>query len=99
MEQNNAIEEIILLDEDGQEAKFEHILTFLHEGARYVALSPAADEDSAMEDDEEEVVLFRIEQVDGEDTYRSIDNEVLLDEVFDAFLEMMEEIEGGEEEK
>ena len=86
-----------LLDEDGKENTFEHILTFMYEGKKYVALSPIADEESAMDDDEAEVVLFQITSENGEDTYVSIDNEVLLDEVFAEFLDLMDEINEEEE--
>ncbi|MDD6044911.1 MAG: DUF1292 domain-containing protein [Clostridia bacterium] len=92
------IREVALLDEDGKEIRFEHILTFLYEGCRYVALSPIMDEDSAMEEDEAEVIMLQIVSENGEDTYKSIESEVLLNEVFDAFLELMEEIEEEEEE-
>ena len=85
------------LDEDGKENTFEHILTFMYEGKKYVALSPIADEESAMDDDEAEVVLFQITSENGEDTYVSIDNEVLLDEVFAEFLDLMDEINEEED--
>ena len=91
------IREVALLDEDGKETRFEHILTFLYEGSRYVALCPIQ-EDSAMEEDEAEVVMLQIVSENGEDTYKSIESEVLLNEVFDEFLEMMDEIEEDAEE-
>ncbi|HOG00836.1 MAG TPA: DUF1292 domain-containing protein [Clostridia bacterium] len=83
---------IVLLDEGGEPARFAHVLTFFYEGARYVALVPEEEAD----DDEAEVVLLRIEEKDGGDVYVSIDNEVLLDEVFNEFLDLMDELEGGE---
>ena len=92
--ENNEFETVTLLDEDDKECVFEHIITFLYEGERYVALSPI---DQA-EEDEAEVILLKIVQSDGEDTYVTIDNEVLLNEVFGAFLEIMDEQEDGEEE-
>lgn len=92
--ENNEFETVTLLDEDDKECVFEHIITFLYEGERYVALSPIDQAD----DDEAEVILLKIEQSDGEDTYVTIDNEVLLNEVFGAFLEIMDEQEDGEEE-
>ena len=97
---NEEIREVVLLDEDGKETRFEHILTFLYEGGRYVALCPIQ-EDSSMEEDEAEVVMLQIVSENGEDTYKSIESEVLLNEVFDAFLELMEEIEeeDGEDEE
>ncbi len=83
---------IVLLDEGGEPARFAHVLTFIYEGARYVALVPEEEAD----DDEAEVMLLRIEERDGEDVYVSIENEVLLDEVFNEFLDLMDEIEGEE---
>ncbi len=93
MENQEGYDEIVLLDENGEEARFVHVLTFFYEGKRYVALEPAEQEDG----DEAEIVLLAVEERDGEDVYASIDNEVLLDEVFREFLEMMDELEGEEE--
>lgn len=93
---NNITDEIITLtDENGEEAAFEHVLTFLHEGERYVALIPVEDETSFNEE-EAEIVLLKIEHKNGEDVYTSIDNEVMLNEVFEAFIELMDEIEEEE---
>lgn len=89
------MQDVILLDEDGRENRFEHILTFLYEGSRYVALSPMYD-DGTPDEDEAEIVLFHIESENGEDTYKTIESEVLLNEVFDYFLELMDEIEEEE---
>lgn len=95
MEQLGLNDEVVLLDENGKEERFLHVLTFLHEGVRYVALEP---EDAQGDSDAEaEVILLKVENVNGEDTYVSIDNEVLLDEVFDEFLTLMDEIEEDEE--
>ncbi|MBQ2662256.1 MAG: DUF1292 domain-containing protein [Clostridia bacterium] len=97
MEELNTFDEIIMLtDENGEETAFEHVLTFLHEGERYVALVPVVEDASFDENEEAEVVLLKIEHKDGEDVYVSIDNEVMLNEVFEAFIELMEEIEEEE---
>lgn len=89
---------IELLDENGEQTRFEHVLTFLYEGERYVALVP---EDEA-DDDEAEVLLLHIEEKDGCDVYVTIDNQVLLDEVFNEFIDLMDEIDtensGGDDE-
>lgn len=94
MENNN--EKVILLDENGDENTFVHVLTFKYEGEKYVALAPNAEADS----EEEEIVILRIADDGGEDIYVSVDNKVLLEEVFDEFLTLMEEINeesGGDE--
>ena len=89
MEQVN-LDEVVLLDEAGEPARFEHILTFLYEGERYIALSPL-DETPASED-EAEVVILQVVPEGGEETYVTIQSEVLLNEVFDHFLALMDEI-------
>ncbi|HWS29127.1 MAG TPA: DUF1292 domain-containing protein [Clostridia bacterium] len=91
MDELNVNDEVVLLDENGSEERFLHVLTFLYEGERYVALEPADQED---DDEEAEVVILKVVNKDGEDSYVSIDNEILLDEVFDEFLTLMDEVEG-----
>ena len=91
------MEPVVLLDEAGEPARFEHILTFLYEKERYVALTPL--EEGAEPDDEAEeaeVVILKVAERDGEDTYVTIESEVLLEEVFGHFLELMDEIAGEE---
>ncbi len=91
-------DEVVLLDENGEEARFSHILTFLYEGERYVALEPVeADAEPPVMDEEAEVVLMRIVRGEDGDIYQPVENEVLLDEVFGRFLELMDELEEEEE--
>ena len=85
-------DEVVLLDENGEEARFSHILTFLYEGERYVALEPI--EEGA---EEAEIVLMHIVRGEDGDTYQPVENEVLLDEVFGRFLELMDELDEEEE--
>ena len=81
---------ILLTDEQGKDIEFDHLLTFEYEGGRYVALMPVETIEGIAED---EVLLLRISQKDGEDILVSIDNEVLLEEVFNEFLAIMDEEE------
>jgi uncharacterized protein YrzB (UPF0473 family) len=77
-----------LVDEDGEHMLFTHLMTLDYKDNRYVLLSPEeeADED---EDGEEEVVILRVTQDEnGEDVYENIEDDALLDEVFDAFVEV-----------
>ena len=89
MEQVN-LDEVVLLDEAGEPARFEHILTFLYEGERYIALSPL--DEAPTSEDEAEVVILQVVPEGGEETYVTIQSEVLLNEVFDHFLALMDEI-------
>lgn len=96
MANENFDEKILLTDEEGLETAFEHVLTFLYERERYVALTPWNDEDT---DDEAEIVLLRLVSENGEDRYVSIDNEILLHEVFDEFITLVEEMQEGMDEE
>lgn len=92
MEQSNRFEEdgniIQLLDENGKEVSFDLLMTFDYEGKRYVALMPVEQVDNV---DEDEVVLLEIVKSAGEESYVTIDNPVLLDEVFGEFLELFDD--------
>lgn len=82
-------EDIIeLIDEDGNEVSFEHLMTLEHEGKAYICLAPI----EPMEDvEEDELVIMRIEtDEDGNDYYATVDNEKELDEVFEKYLEIAE---------
>lgn len=77
-----------LVDEDGNEVNFEHLMTLEHKGRTYICLVPV----EPMEDvEEDELVILRIEtDEDGNDYYTSIDDDTELDEVFEKYLEIAE---------
>ena len=81
-------------EENGQSVDFDLLLTFSYEGKRYAALQPLDDVAGVGED---EIVLLEIVKENGEETYRSIDNEILLDEVFREFQDLFDEEDGEEE--
>ena len=89
------LDDVILVDEEGEQSRFAHVLTFLYEGKRYVALEPLEGEEEDAE--EAEIVLMEARQENGEDVYEPIQNEILLDEVFAEFLDLIEEKEEKEE--
>lgn len=84
------MEEVVLLDPDGKEVHFDHVMTFKYEGEKYIALLPLDDVDGI---DEDEVLILRIDSSSGEDKYVTVDNEILLDEVFDEFISLLEEMD------
>ena len=91
------ISTVTLLDEEGKEVRFDHLLTFDYEGRRFIALMPMEEVEGIGDD---EVLLLTIQQDEkGEDIYVPVENEVLLDEAFDRFLELMEELEDEDEEE
>ena len=77
-----------LIDEDGNEVEFEHLMTLTHDGMDYICLVPT----QPMEDvEEDELVILRIEtDEDGNDVYASIEDEAELDAVFEKYLEIAE---------
>lgn len=93
MEENTIV---TLLDENGKEVQFDLVMTFDYEGKRYAALLPMDDVDGVADD---EVVLLEIVREGGDETYRAIENPVLLDEVFNEFIELFDETFDGEEDE
>ena len=77
-----------LVDEDGNEVDFEHLMTLEHNGRSYICLVPVEPMEDVAED---ELVILRLEtDEDGNDVYTSIDDEAELDEVFEKYLEIAE---------
>lgn len=89
---------VVLVDENGDEAEFEHIDTIEMNGSDYVILLPLPEEEDD-EQDEDEVVILRIEQNDeGEDSFVTIEDEDELNAVFEEFKSRMEEEYDADEE-
>ena len=92
MDEDNNLEEesdniIILNDENGDEVKFEFLDLIELDGEGYVVLLPA---DEAENDEETgEVVILKVEDTDSEEeeSYVSVDDEEVLNKVFDMFKE------------
>ena len=87
MEQENTI--ITLIDEDGNNVDFDLLLSFDYEGKRYAAMIPLTDVKNVADD---EVVILEIIEDEAGDNYRTLDNEILLNEVFEEFLARFEEL-------
>ncbi len=91
MEREDIVE---LIDEDGNEVRFEHLMTLEHNGNAYICLVPV----DPMEDvEEDELVIMRIEtDEDGNDVYATIEDDAELDAVFEKYLEIAEADEDEE---
>ena len=75
-----------LTDENGQETVFEYLDVIEYNGKEYLILLPAEDENG-------EVVILEIEPVDEEnENYLSVNDEKLLNEVYDIFKEKYKDI-------
>lgn len=73
---------IVLTDENGDEAEFEFIDLIEFVGEEYVVLLPA-------DDDADEVVILKLGEsdIEGEESYVSVDDENVLMAVFEIFKE------------
>ena len=80
MEEKEFVE---LLDENDNPVDFERLLTFEYDGSVYVALTPAEDFEGIKNG---EVILLEIrEDEEGQDCYLPLENELLLEAVFEEF--------------
>ena len=88
-EQNGMNEEldniVILNDENGEEVKFEFLDLIELDGEEYVVLLPVEDD----EEEDGEVVILTVEDTDSEDeeSYVSVDDQEILNKVFEIFKE------------
>ena len=91
MEENFGGEEldnvVILNDEEGNEVKFEFLDLIELDDEEYVVLLPMTAEG---EEEEGEVVILKVEDIDedtDEESYVSVDDEEVLNKVFEIFKE------------
>lgn len=75
---------IVLNDENGEEIEFEFLDLIEYEGEEYVVLLPHDEEEDA-----DEVVILKLEDTDSEDeeSYVSVEDEEVLQNVFEIFKE------------
>ena len=79
---------ITLLDENNREVDFDLVMTFNYEGKKYAALLPIDKVENVGDD---EVVLLEVTGKSGEEDFKSIDNPILLEEVFNEFMDLFDE--------
>ena len=79
---------VILNDEEGNEVKFEFLDLIELDDEEYVVLLPVAEDG---EEEEGEVVILKVEDSDDDDSeeesYVSVDDEEVLNKVFEIFKE------------
>lgn len=84
-----------LVDDDGKVVKFIHVATIDYKDNWYVFFSPMEEVEGVTCD---EVVIFRLDNdAEGGDVFTPIEDEKLLQEVYNEYLNMMDEEEEGEE--
>lgn len=94
MEEQNTIVELV--DESGNTVRFDLVMTFDYEGKRYAALLPVDEVENVGEN---EVVLLEVVKDKSGENYVSIDSPILLDEVFNEFMELFDEMADGEDDE
>ena len=94
MEEQNTIVELI--DESGKTVQFDLVMTFDYEGKRYAALLPVDPVENVGDD---EVVLLEVVKDKNGENFVSIDNPVMLDEVFNEFIELFDEMADKDDEE
>ena len=87
--ENEELDNIIILnDENGNEVKFEFLDLVELDEEEYVVLLPVTEEG---EEEEGEVVILKVEDIDNpdseEESYVSIEDEEILNKVFEIFKE------------
>lgn len=88
---------ITLTDEEGNEIELEHIDTLEYEGEMYMAFVPAYDGPEELVDDSAELIILKTEEVDGEEMLVTLDDDGLLDKLFEMFVKRLEEEVADEE--
>ena len=81
------LEPVTFVTEDGGEENFWHIMTFPYEGAKYAALVP----EDQIDEEEPEVIFVKIAKDEQGDAYIPVENDVLLEELFEVFAELLDD--------
>ncbi len=80
---------VVLTTDDGVEHNFYHVATVDYKNEWYVFFQPA---EEIPDIDDDEVVIFRLEEDEnGEDLFVPIEDENLLNEVYEEYVRMAEE--------
>lgn len=85
---------ITIVAEDGTEIELEYVDALEYEGNTYMAFFPTVEDEDADEDsDEYGLIVLRSEEENGESYVVTVDDEELLDKVYEAFMERFMEDE------
>lgn len=93
-EQEDEISVVDLKNEDGEVFKFYHIGTIEYKEKWYAFFQPAEEVEGLTD---EEVVIFQIVGEDGDEQLAPVEDQNLLDEVFNAFCEELDDEDDCEE--
>ncbi len=94
VEQEELSDVVELVDDTGRTLRFYHIGTMDYKNEGYVFFQPAEEIEGTDEDD---VIIFRIGGDEGNEVLLPIEDEALLNEVYEEFCRVMEEEELADE--
>ena len=77
---------ITIEDDEGNEFELEHLSTVEFEGAEYMVFLPA---DMDEDDPNYGFIILKVEEVDGEEQFVSVDDEDELQRVYDYYMEQI----------
>ncbi|MDR2599078.1 MAG: DUF1292 domain-containing protein [Oscillospiraceae bacterium] len=79
---------ITITDDDGKDYVLEHVDTFEIDDVIYMAFLPT---DIDEESDEYGLIILKVDEEDDEEILATIDDEMLLDSVYERFMERLSE--------
>ena len=84
----NNTDNIVLFDEENKEVEFEQIALVPIDNQTYAILKPAAEMEGVADD---EALVFAIEEIDDEDCLVIVEDDAVVDQVFDEYYKMLKE--------
>ena len=75
---------INIVDDEGNEFELEHLDTFQLDGQEYMVFLPA---DMSEDDPDYGLIILRVVEQDGEDSFESVDDEDELERVYNYYME------------
>lgn len=85
LDENNT-DNIILYNDDGEAIEFEQIALVPLGGTNFVILRPLLEDEDIAED---EALVFAIEEIDGEEALVTVDDDEVVDAVFEEYYDML----------
>ncbi len=82
-----------LEDENGNEGNYELLDTLEENGEKYFALVPYYENEEDIPEEEDELLILKAKQVDGEEILVSIESEDEFNKIAQIFIEKLDDIE------
>lgn len=92
MEEEFGASFITIEDDEGNEFELEHLSTVEFEGSEYMIFLPA---DMDEDDPDYGFIILKVEEIDGEEQFASVDDEAELQRVYDYYMETVFDEEDG----